>query len=549
MKLSKNRRKIKLISDLILCMRITHSNLKNGEKLEFGDINIFVGPNGVGKTTLMNEIREFFCHENLSTPFWINDLGKSNLDAIDASILLKHIQERSEPNDSGEEIKKYDISHNKNSTGKYDSSNMSDVYSADIYKKLISLSADKEQDRETINLPNRLNINPIFIGYENTSQRLTLYGEQRATDTNAPVADIINVIIQKKEFQARLNKVFLNVFNRTLFFSTHRRATIEILVGKGKVGDDEAKELFGRNFTEAEKLKKAMGILAIDKVGDGMRAGAKLFLCLFNPESRIIFIDEPEIFIHPKQKISIAKELIKLAKENKKQLFLSTHDATFLSGLIDNKEDKVDVKIFYLKEHQKIISLEKFQVSDDKITPGTKQQKYLQSLFHDGTIFVEGPNDRCFYENTIEKLFKGMLTQKDIVYTEVAGASSTLQVTRFVKDSGINAVFIFDQDIISKNIEKQQKLSQIYKSLGGEKDLEKMLSKLPNSKKRVINELKRYGIFIVPRGELQSWSTKIKKNSAGFPYNLIEEMISNQTKEYKLFVRKILEYLIPEEKK
>jgi ABC-type cobalamin/Fe3+-siderophores transport system ATPase subunit len=529
-------------------MQIIQCSLKNGEKLKFGDINIFVGPNGVGKTTLMNELREFFCRGSSNTPYWITSLANSKLDLIDAAVLLKHIEEYTESDDQGKETKKYTFKHNKNITGKYDSSNKSAVYTEDVYKKLLSLSKN-EESKADIQIPDGNLIHQLFIGYENTRERLNLGGEKTRTDTKSLLEDIINVIVQNKEFQTRLSEVFFRCFNRTLFFSTHRGSTIEILVGRKEVGGDEAKEFIEKTFVEAEKLKKSMGILAIDKAGDGMRAGAKLLLSLFDPESRIVFIDEPEVFIHPKQKTSIAKELIELARENKKQLFLSTHDASFLAGLIDNKENQVDVKIFYLKEHQKIISPKNFKVSDGGIRPGTKQQKYLQSLFHDGTIFVEGPNDRCFYENTIEELFEKKLTQKDIVYTEVAGVSSAMQVTGFVKDSGINAAFIFDQDIISKKTEKQQKLPQIYNSLGGTKDLEKMLSKLPDSKKSVIKELKRYGIFIVPNGELQSWSTKIKKDDAGFPYNLIEEMVSHPTHEYKVFANKILEYLIPREKK
>ena len=98
--------------------------------------------------------------------------------------------------------------------------------------------------------------------------------------------------------------------------------------------------------------------------------------------------------------MKIAKELKTLVKKNKKQLFLSTHDATFLSGLVDTKENEIEINIFYIKDHNKIIPLENYRVGDEKIRPSTKQQKYIQSLFYDGTIFTEGVNDRCFYENT-----------------------------------------------------------------------------------------------------------------------------------------------------
>ena len=37
-------------------MRINKSNLISGQTLEFGDFNVFIGGNGVGKTTLVTEL-------------------------------------------------------------------------------------------------------------------------------------------------------------------------------------------------------------------------------------------------------------------------------------------------------------------------------------------------------------------------------------------------------------------------------------------------------------------------------------------------------------
>lgn len=529
-------------------MKIIKGKLKNGQELLFGDVNIFVGPNGVGKTTLMNEIREFFCQGSSSTSYWVTSLENSNLESTDASILLKHIQERIETDDYGKETRKYSITHNKNSTGKYESSNNIEIYTEDVYHKLVSLSRNEKSEAGDIQLSKNHFTHRILIGYESTSDRLSLQGEWNTTDTEKPLTDIANIIINNREFEIHLREVFLRCFHYALFFSIHRRAKIEILVGKEK-HESIIKSFNDKSSEEVEKSKKDARILTIDKVGDGMRAGAKLLFSLFNPESKIIFIDEPEVFIHPKQKINIARELKKLVEINKKQLFLSTHDVTLLSGLIDNKEDNVNINIFYLRDHQNIISPEKFLISDKKIKPTTKHQKYLQSLFHDGTIFTESPNDRCFYENTIEELFKNKIREKDIVFTDLFGAGTAVEVVEFVKDLKIKAAFIFDRDVISSEPNKQHRLPQIYKSLGGEKNLTEELSKLPKSYKKIIKELERYGIFIVPNGELQSWSTtKISKSSDGFPYNLIKEMISNPTKEFKSFVKKIIKFLIPVQK-
>ena len=403
--------------------------------------------------------------------------------------------------------------------------------------------SEEQNDEEEINIINTHYVKKLFLGYESTHARLSTPGNLSITDRKETAGDVINVIFNSDDFQNQLNQAFLRCFNRSLIFSSHRGSIIEVLVGDMKKNTIE--ELKRMSFKEVEKEKQPNGLLSVDRVGDGIRATAKLFFSLFDPESRIIFIDEPEVFIHPKQKMKIAKELKTLVKKNKKQLFLSTHDATFLSGLVDTKENEIEINIFYIKDHNKIIPLENYRVGDEKIRPSTKQQKYIQSLFYDGTIFTEGVNDRCFYENTIEHIFEKQLAQKDILYTDLGGASNAhMQIARFVKDSEINSVIIFDKDVISKDKKKNQKLIQTYESLSGKTDLNEMISNLPKNTEEVITKLKKHGIFIVPCGAPENFIGGIKKTDIGFPYNLIEAMTKNPTQEFKLFAEDIIDFLL-----
>jgi len=517
-------------------MKINKCQLINEKVIEFGDINIFVGPNGVGKTTFLNEIREYFGRGD-SSKFWVKRLEWDTPSPEDASIIKEHCRQIVEYNDHGDEIIKYSVEHNNNIYGGYDSSAVSNIYEKELYDDLCRLS-DGDLSKK-LNLPNRFFTHPIYIGHEETGQRLSISGSQAVTDTQHPLKDVYNVMLNNLDFQKEACEAFKNCFHKNLFLSAHRRAEIEILVGEEK---DETiiKSFVGKTNDQIKSLKEKNKIFILDRVGDGMRAGAKMIFSLFDPDKLIVFIDEPEAFIHPKQKINLARELKTLSKKRKKQLFFSTHDVSFLFGLLDGVDPSININIFYLKEQGHVIPLPNFNAKDLKIKPGTKQQKYLLSLFHEASIFVEGPNDRCFYENAINYLFASKLSEKDLVFTDTGGASQAIQIVKFVRDSDINAAFIFDKDVLGPNTEKQQKIVEIYSALGGQEDLKAFIES--NDFEGAIAVLKKVGVFIVPEGGLESWSAKgIKKDD--FPYDVIEEMISKPTKKFMDFVEQIFEYI------
>ncbi|PIR93974.1 hypothetical protein COT97_03680 [Candidatus Falkowbacteria bacterium CG10_big_fil_rev_8_21_14_0_10_39_11] len=524
-------------------MKITEVILKdkNIDKLQFGDINIFVGPNGVGKTTIMNEIRDSFGRNALENNYWVSNVIDGGIEKDDAEIILKYVNSETELKDSGEVINKYHFKHYKTILGRYDlHSPANHVYNDDEYKKIVSLS--KGRRKRSIHLVNQTCTNTLLVGYENTQDRLSLAGEHDIADFDLPITDSINNIFLNKEYQEVLNKVFISCFNRPLTFSNHRGKKIEILVGELNSDKIDNIPVGETSSTERGRLFK------VDNVGDGIRAASKLLISLFNPESRVIFIDEPEAFIHPKQKMRIAKEIKKLAKENKKQLFLSTHDATFLAGLIDDKESDIDVGIFYIKNNKKIVPLDNFSVDDGRLKPGTKQQKYFQSLFYDGSIFVEGVDDRCFYENTFEYVFAKELSQADVVYTDLGTVSNAhKQITKFVRESEINAVFIFDNNVISTDPGKQQKLVDTYEDLGGEKKLRDILEKLDGSVAelgKLDKILKEVGIFISPYNDIEGFVMRVSKRDDDFPYKSIQSINEKPSRKFKTFGEDVINYLL-----
>lgn len=70
-------------------MKITGTTLLTGESYTFGDFNVFIGGNGVGKTTFLLELYARSAGIGKKKYFWISDPGFSSEDIPADMHLLK----------------------------------------------------------------------------------------------------------------------------------------------------------------------------------------------------------------------------------------------------------------------------------------------------------------------------------------------------------------------------------------------------------------------------------------------------------------------------
>jgi energy-coupling factor transporter ATP-binding protein EcfA2 len=71
------------------------------------------------------------------------------------------------------------------------------------------------------------------------------------------------------------------------------------------------------------------------------------------PEGETIFLSEPEVHLHPKLQVEVARLLLRLAKEEKRQFFVETHSEHLLHALLNavaiGALDRKDLAIYYFE--------------------------------------------------------------------------------------------------------------------------------------------------------------------------------------------------------
>lgn len=535
-------------------MRITKANLKNGKVLEFGDINIFVGPNGVGKTTLVKEIVNN-ATTNGQGKYWVASSDYDALDSEDAKEIIKEMKLV-----QGNRT----LFYRRNENGEINNAG-TQVFREPEYDALNKLAKNQtltEEEKQLIKNRQRELIRNL-IGFEPTRQRLQLSGEVEAGDTRDP-AKIYDHLNKNPTFVKEIDKQFTSIFGVHFCLLKHCQKVLQL--GFAKLNEKPPKK--GIDEIEAWREKN---LIPLNEAGDGMHASATMFFSLFNPSLKVVLIDEPEVFIYPSQKKKIAKAIkdlaLKIGKEQGKQTFIVTHDATLLSGLVDNAQDGESIKLFYVKDRTSVIPL---TTEGAKVKPTTKQPKYLQMLFHHGTIISEGPNDRYLYEETITEIHKARLNEKDIAFIEIGGASNgSMHIAHLIKNAEIKATYIFDLDVVADSGSGNYKaIKDVYLTISGKKTFKELdvLRKLITDNKKgssykdnkgikdlkwhrdnkaqfekIFKELNKYGIFIVPQGGLESWA----EPDENWPYSGAKEIINKpNTNGFEKFSSEILNYLL-----
>ncbi len=546
-------------------MKLVSANLSNGQELKFGDFNVFIGGNGVGKTTLLLELHS----RSTSTPrmryYWVQEPRfdtadlKSDLDLLKSSISKKF------ENDSSF----YYSQAAKNLNGEVDLSDNARFSQGDI------LQIDKvEKDTFTREVRYR----KPFINLSSCDTRLGLPDSVNLAAHNLPAQDVINVLHRDKKLFAEIDK---SIYERTgyhLVLLNHVGTNLQLgLSNKDTSPIVDIKKGVQEEYERIEKWKSEK-FFKVTEAGHGIRSLLRLLTSLLDPVNQIIMIDEPEMHLYPSQKRWLGKQLVLLAKEQHKQVFLVTHDPMVLQGILDTN---ITTNIYRVERNNDDAGSVKSCELDRATNANAlkNQEQYLQGLFYQRCIVVEGASDRSFYQNMIDDY--GDVEDKDLGFVSAGGKGNTKHIADIASKVGLKIAFIYDLDAI---LFDNQLIDDVYKILGGEEIVTMPIRDLFNTdpaikaenddgkRNTLIKQLTKYndksgmvsawseencttfteviiklakkGIFIVPQGTLESWAPEVEPK-VRFA-ELAPEIVNGDEKlkaQFEKFAMSVLSYL------
>jgi hypothetical protein len=191
----------------------------------------------------------------------------------------------------------------------------------------------------------------------------------------------------------------------------------------------------------------------LSQQGDGMRSFLGLLLPLITASHPIVLVDEPEAFLHPPQAAALGRALSALARDNKLQVILATHDRNLLTGLLD----VVGVPISIVRLHRDRNLTVPYQLNPDDVrglwTDVTlRYTNVIDGLFHRLVIIAEADRDCRFYAATLDAVHEDApltIPPSEVLFVPSNGKQGMARLVRALKAVHTPVVTSPDLDILN----------------------------------------------------------------------------------------------------
>lgn len=138
----------------------------------------------------------------------------------------------------------------------------------------------------------------------------------------------------------------------------------------------------------------------IDTEGDGIRSFVGVSLALLVGRRPIVLIDEPEAFLHPPQARVLGRFIGREASQTGRQIFVATHSSDVLLGVLEEYAKAQVVRLSREREFvtKAVSGTSTLEISSD---PVLHSSDVVDGLFHKAVAVVEGFSDRRFYAHVL----------------------------------------------------------------------------------------------------------------------------------------------------
>ena len=497
-------------------------------------ITVFVGPNNSGKSLLLREIASY-CSGAFDAPRKI--LGRLKFSAVDDETAKRELEEIRSPDLEGEQLPDSHVrvrapdGHNQVYLHHYFEGRRNPDGAAHYYTSTYARQVTKHLDGKT---------------------RLSLLNNQQLGNLKRP-DNLLSSLLVDNALRSKIRAKIYDQLNLYLALDISQTPTIGLRLGLEPPPNE-------RSFEE-ETIQYMSSAPSISAFSDGVRAFCGILVHMHVGASRAITVDEPEAFLAPPLAHALGRELAIAARDEGKLVFASTHSPHFLAGAISSGARVNIVRLTYSNQGKATARLlEAGELTKLMNDPMLRSANVLSALFYRGAIVTEADADRAFYQECNERMLAvqdGRAT-KDTIFLNANGKDVVPMIVQPLRRLGIPVASIVDLDVLKKGgevwtrhlracgipqpdhqpfgIRRQNALVALetadpaYKTKGG---LAVLAGEPKSAALALVNELARYGMFVVERGEVEAWLTSLDapRSKSAWLHSIFEKMGNDPSEE------------------
>lgn len=382
-------------------------------------------------------------------------------------------------------------------------------------KKTIAGSEGPLYEEKGASIKNFINLyGNLFFNYLGTEEKLLMCKRQKQYGLQDHNTNFLSEVQFNSKLLGELSSYTKTMFNKDIYLDRFSWGESILF----RVGDNfDFIRSASRNDSEVEiKLKDYN---ALDNEGDGIKSFVTNYIALNMNDKNILLLDEPESFLHPPLAKQLGEIIAKSSSENK-QIFISTHNADLLKGILNVNKDVNIIRITRDKEFNQFNLLKKEAIEQIISNSMLLSSNILNGLFCEKVYICEAESDEEFFQSLHDKINlydnaffthgKNKQTLKDIskIYNTLSIPNYRIYDFDILKDEDFNKAlntFINEQDK-NKYIEIRKKVNEVLKeesyANGGINDIKE--DELRNMVINMFNDLKKSKIIILEHGCLES---------------------------------------------
>ncbi len=481
-----------------------------GETIATTPVTVFVGPNNSGKSRILREV-ERYCRlgQKDANDLLLAELTFSGLTSDRAAQSIERIRQPPHP---GEAL------------------NVDHIFVGSKYGRqqvpVASLMQFLQAPTSNVSAFCQWYLRHLTLMLDGSS-RIGLVGQQGAGDLQRPPESSFQVLFRDDAKRHEVRRIVFDAFGRHFVLDPTNLGQLRI-----RLSDRAPRDDIEERGIHADSVRFHASAQVIDEASDGVKAFTGIVTEVMAGDPSVILVDEPEAFLHPSLASKLAQEVARAALSADKRVFVSTHSPQFVMGCIQSGAPVNIIRLTYRGGVATARILPSDEILELMRHPLLRSTGLLSGLFYEFVVVTESDADRAFYQEVNERLlqFKPEWGIPNCLFLNAQNKQTVQTLLRPLRKLGIPAAGVVDVDVLKEgganwtNLLSSADVPQLshgsfatlraaVKSAmdvtGKDMKREGGLAILSSAEKQaaedLLTQLRQYGIFVVPGGELESW--------------------------------------------
>ncbi|MDH1308329.1 ATP-binding protein [Pseudomonas fulva] len=483
-------------------------------------VTVFVGPNNSGKSLILREI-ESYCRtgEGINQFKVVGNIEFIEADAEKAKDLVKRVEQPLHANEvlqPGNTL--IGVRHSR----------------FQVPKEMLLQALQSPCTQPSVFTNWYLSHFTLMLDGPN---RIRLISEQQAGDLQQPPTSSLQVLLRSDSKRHEVRRIVYDAFGRYFVIDPTHLGLLRIrLSERVPVNDMEERGI------HAEAVAFHAAAQPIEEASEGVKAFTGIITEVMAGDPSIVLVDEPEAFLHPPLASKLGQEVARAALSTDKRVFVSTHSPQFVMGCIQSGAPVNIVRLTYRGGIATARVLPSNELLDLMRHPLLRSTGVLSGLFYEFIVVTESDADRAFYQEINERLLqlKPEWGIPNCLFINAQNKQTVQTLLKPLRKLGIPAAGVVDIDVLKEggtnwaNLLSSADVPPLsHNSLASMraavksamdatgKDMKRQggLAILEGADKQasedLLEQLKQYGIFVVPNGELESWMAHLGARGHG----------------------------------